>query len=280
MFLERAETWSPRDGRTFKTPVLSSLLVALMFAGISGVLVYHTLYGKLGGLGWLFAVPLILLTLLSVKTARRALGSANWVMIVKGSGVALKIRSYLNADLEKRDPVVCWIPREEIRAVRKVGGSRDVPGKREGQTTETDRTVALDIVLKHVATGELAEACAREKSFRGEGRMQFHHYPVLVPEPGVIRIPWSSRSQKLSPGIDKALALLGESFPVEAEVTRPHVDWRTAEGAELDQLVLDLCEAGNRIDAVKVLRLRNDMSPKEAKRFVDELMGREGKRAA
>jgi len=280
MLLERAELWEPRDGRAFKTSPWGGLVMAVLFAGGTVTVVWGAIRGTLAWMGWVFAVPFGLFALLMIRTAARSFGAANWVLIVKDTGLAVKIRSHLNSDLPHRDPVVAWIPRAEISAVRRVDGSRQVISSGQGSVTRTVSTVALDILLTHERTEELAAACKREKSFRGEGRVHFHHYPVLLPEPGVIRIPWSSQRQGIRPGIDAVLDLLRESYPLETQVTRSHKDWRVVEGEELDDLVLELVEAGDKIGAVKLLRLRAGMSLPEARRFVDELLGRDEGRAA
>jgi hypothetical protein len=280
MLLERAELWKPRDGRAFKTSPWGGLVMAVLFAGGTAAVISGAIWGTLGWMGWVFAVPFGLFALLMIKAAGRSFGAANWVLIVKDTGLAVKIRSHLNSDLPHRDPVVAWIPREEIRAVRRVDGSRKVMSGGQGSVTRTVSTVALDILLTHQKTEELAAACKRERSFRGEGRAHFNHYPVLLPEPGVIRIPWGSQRQGIRPGIAAVLELLRESYPLEAELTRPEQDWRVVEGKELDDLVLELVEAGDKIGAVKLLRLRAGMSLSEARRFVDELLGRNEGRAA
>lgn len=280
MLLERAELWSPRDGRVFREPPWHGLVGVVFLGGIGAAAWAAAFFGPLGPLrwfGWLAGVPFLGIAAVLGRGALRGLGPANWVLIARETGLAVKVRSFWNADLPSRDPVVAWIPREEIRALRRVERARPVPvgdGRDNAAGTERQAVRALDVLLTHERTEELAAACRRERSFRGEGRTHFHRYPVSVPAPGCVRVTWRDASARLSPSLDRALAFLARTFPVEEPLEIEGRDWRELEGEELDDLILELVQSGQEIRALHLVRLRYRMSLAEAKAFLGELTGR------
>jgi hypothetical protein len=220
-----------------------------------------------GFLGWLPGLVCLGIAALAWPGVRRGFGREHWAVRLRPGGIALRLRSYLNDDLPAEDPVVCWIPGAEIRALRRGRTERIVPGD------DHDRHLTehyLDIELTHASTAELAAALARERAACRRGRAHHHVYPVRLAAPDVVRVTWRDPHLALRPGLGRALEFLARHQRL-AEPSESSLNWRELSDAQVDDLVLELCTMGSRMEAVELLRVRRGWDLTRARSFVEEL---------
>lgn len=233
------------------------------------------LVGDLPWWGWVAASPFLLggllLWLLVVSMAWRATGAcfrrSNWVMKMTSDGLYLQIRSYLNHHFPEEGPTVVYVPFNQIEAVQKTIHYSKVPNS-QGRREVTARRY-LDLWVGDADTEALRTAVLEETArkppmkLRCSGR--FHHVPVRVPEPGLIRVEWRGR------GMLAALRHRADLLPTR-RTGHGHSDTDRQKLQE-DEIV-SLAEQGCTIDAVKLARERYNLSLTDARQFVDELTGR------
>ncbi len=249
--------------------VVGRVIVLAVFASIAtGWLILPLFVGPWGMLGWPIGALLAFCVANLWPGVRRGFGPRHWAVRLRSNGIAVRIRSYLNDDLAADDPTVCWIPSAEIRSIRCDRTRRLLPGSRHRDLLVVEQH--LDVELVHDRTQRLGEALARERRSSRRGRAHHSVYPVRVVSPNVVRITWRDPRLALRPGLHHALAFLGRHYRVEEPLARS-VDWRKASEKEVDDLVLELCVMGSRMEAVSVLRLRRGMALEEARRLVEQL---------
>lgn len=264
----------------FRESRLQASIVVLVMTGFTAGAVWLGYAGE--GLGRLFlwgvCVPsCLLVTLIALRVSRATFGPDNWLVRYAPDGLLIQLRSYLNSHLPDEDETVAWIPTSEIRAASRTDLRREVPDSDRGTTVE--KSSYLDLRLRHPRTEELAEALRRERS-RGAGRdgslgkTKFHHYPVALPEPDLVRILWSGPRSRVRPGLGRILRLLSERVPLEEGSRIKRSIPEASEGRALDDYIVELIETGDRIGAVKLVRLRYGYGLEKARIFVDELAGR------
>jgi hypothetical protein len=262
--------------RTFREPVIGRIVLLVIFLAIGvGWCALPLVVGPWGFLAWIVGVPCILVSVLPARGVLRGRRGGQWVVRVRRAGLALHIRSYLNADLPLEDAVVVWIPRAEIASLHAVRRKRHMPHD-DGDWVA--REEALEIRLTHGRTDELAHALERERCPQNRRRTHHKAHHLRVTGPDRLLLTWRSPHAALRPGLKRALEALSLHFPLEAPTDERVVDWRKLEPPGFDDLVLDLCEQGDTFTCIRLLRERHGLSLTEARRFVDELAG--GQRAA
>lgn len=181
-----------------------------------------------GSLCFFFRVaPLVLTVILSVvwllllaviyHTTRAAFLKTNWIVQWSHSGLLIQFRSFLNYRFPDDTPTIAFVPLSEIRSVKKTAEKLKVLGL--DRSPRTEYWTFLDVRTDREAILPLKEALDAEREFfgssHGPGPMKALHYPVQVPEPGLIRIAWKSPQDHIHPRIDKALEILRYTIPVE-----------------------------------------------------------------
>lgn len=211
----------------------------------------------------------------------KALGPANWLVRFNVNGMVVKFRSYKNTGLPDEDVVVFELNFNEIAWGRKSVEKFVVPGRRSGDTRH-ERRVHLDLKVKSAELSELRDqllAEQRRPAAAGRGKWLDSSVRVVEGEGDgdgeVIRITWRSASSRVTPRLEKALAMLSSSVMIRTE-QRSDRDFRgpAADEAEEDFRIAELQAEGRTIEAITLARRYHGLSLSEAKQFVEEL-GRE-----
>jgi hypothetical protein len=273
MELRRRSEFADREGaRVFREAPYGVLALTLFLLG--GGVVWASVAGNDPPLTWVLWLPAAFcfgIAALFTPAALRGLRRGPFVLLHRREGIALGLRSFLNEGEDDGRPTVVWIPSDEVRAVRATRHERSLPDSDGGTVTTTER--ALEIELDHRDTRALAEALEHERARRPRGG-RFHQYLVRLTAPGRLVVTWRSSKVLVRPGLDRALAVLGTTLPVTHAREDAPLDWREVPDDQLDDLIVELIEAGRTIDACKVLVERRGWSLTRARVFVQDLAPR------
>ncbi|HWI56031.1 MAG TPA: hypothetical protein VNZ22_02305 [Bacillota bacterium] len=201
---------------------------------------------------------------------------SNWVLALHGNAVWINLRSPFNHHLPAGQTVV-RLETSEIESVSIYAEQYSTPNSEGGATSWAMESLRLK--LTHTDTQGLADALEQERlrqpvpgRFGGSGLTL--HYPVSVPEPGMILVAWrgATMTDHVTPRASRAAELLAAKGVRVGEPTLlRRRDWAQLQGAELDSCVKELALAGKAMEAVELLRLRRGLGLSEAKRRVEEL---------
>jgi len=229
--------------------------------------------GALPILGWLVAGPLLLLAagLYAIVNSFLANGlvasflPCNWVLKTSVDGVFLQFRSYLNHRFEGSEPTVVFLRFDELDQAGKVVERVE---RGQGEREHTAMVPYLELRLKSKDTDALLAAVTRERQREGvesrflgvTTRTRANHVPVLVPEPGVVRVEWR-------PGMLRALERSVEIAPKRTI----GVGGERREGGRTDDEILEHLKRGDKIGAVGLVREAYGMETTEAVEFVESM---------
>jgi hypothetical protein len=201
---------------------------------------------------------------------------SNWVLAVHGKAVWINLRSPFNHHLPDGQTVV-RLETSDIENVSIYSQKYSTPNSDGGSTSWAMKS--LRFKLTHTDTQGLTEALEQERlrqpvpgRFGGSGMTL--HYPVSVPEPGLILVAWrgSTMNDHVTPSAGRATEMLAaKGLPVGEPTLLRRRDWAELQGAELDSRVKEMALAGKAIEAVELLRLRRGLGLAEAKRRVEDL---------
>lgn len=214
-----------------------------------------------------------LVALFTLSGARAALRSTNWLVKTASDGVYIKFRSYLNHRFPDDGPTILHLAPNDIASV---GGATErvtLPNRDGGDLTATLKY--LDIRCAHSVPGQIAHAIQYERRRRPPNKRistKYHDYPVSIVFPDTVRIHWAVR-----PDVNKALDDLGERYGRSDGEAIERTPWNEMSPEEQESLIIELCERGEAVTAIRLARMRYDMNLTEAKRFVDEIMYEESK---
>ena len=224
-------------------------------------------------LGWLVAGPLLLLAAGLYVLVSSFLGSGlvasflptNWVMKSSADGVFLQFRSFLNHRFDGDEPTVVFLRFADVEAAGKVVERVE---RVHGDGQRTTMVPYLELRLKSKDTDALLAAVTRERQRKGvesrflgvTTRSRANHVPVLVPEPGVVRVEWRS-------GMLRALERSVETLPrrTVGAGSEPR-----ARGATDDEIREHL-QRGDKLGAVGLVRDSYGMKLTEAMAFIESL---------
>jgi hypothetical protein len=227
---------------------------------------FPLLFAAGSGLGFLFVWPV----------ARASFRPTNWLLRSEADGVYIKFRSHLNDGLPREDKVVVHLEHGEIAEVILRSERRRLPDSSHGGT-RTEKLTWIDLRLASVDTHELELALERERTRRPEGRhivtTIYQHFPLLVEEPGILRMGWRSSSSRVVPSTAELSAEM-EMHGVRV-VTEPLSETKTfdpsaMDDAELDRFAVRLQASGESIQAIELLRRRHGIGLAEAKSRLEE----------
>ena len=148
----------------------------------------------------------------------------------------------------------------------------------DGTTVWTDRY--LDVRLVESAPAELAAEISEErrrfvpgKHLRGlvTSRRRNGHVPVSLPNEQTLRLAWRSRFDFITPSLKTVLRDLAGHCAVDEASTKDLSDEKLVTGDEVDRLIIQSVETGDRLGAMKLLQSKRGYSLTDAKEFVDEL---------
>ena len=232
------------------------------------------------GAPWFIWVPCLavgaLVALLLPRSVVALYRKSNWVLAIHSKAVWLNLRSPFNHHLPDGQTVV-RLETSEIQNVSIYSEKYSTPNSEGGSTRWAMKFLRLN--LTHTDTQELVEALEQERTRkpvpgRFGGSSMTLHYPVSVPEPGMILMAWrgSTMEDHVTPCANRATELLAAAGVRVGEPTLlQRRDWAQLQGAELDSRVKEMALAGHSIEAVELLRLRRGLGLTEANRRVEEL---------
>ena len=202
--------------------------------------------------------------------------ATNWLVRLADEGIYVKFRSYLNHHFPVDDRTVVFIPYREMRTVRHVRETQELPDP-DGRGTITRRRTIVEIELKEIAL-QIEQALATERRteapkvghWYGSSSGKYRHYPVRMATPKTLAIEWGVR-----PAVGSFLGALAVHVPVEsAEVHRDYTVTGDLQRAEQESRLVELAEKGQILDAVQLARIIYGYDLSEAKRFVEGLASR------
>lgn len=258
---------------------LIGFIVGLALLGVLlGILTYGGAWRE-GGVGrvmlTLMTLLMSLFPLLAGHAFLHSLGPQNWVLRCRPGGLLIKFRSYLNDHYPQDREVIVELRPDEIAWAGKTRERRISEGSEKGDVQAEDITW-LDI---KPVSNDLSELEARLRAEREIiASTKFGEHPVHIADGGVIRIGWRSKSTWLTPKADKALEAMWLLMQVSVRQEEKRTnDLFNASGdqRERENRILELAESGDTFGAVKAARRLYGFSLKEARDFVDELMGKE-----
>jgi hypothetical protein len=206
----------------------------------------------------------------------KAFRSTNWLMRIASDGLWINLRSYLNREFAPA-PVVLFLPYAEIASVGESTVKRS-ERDHDGTTVWTDRY--LDVRLVEPAPAELAAEISEERRRFVPGkhlaglvtsRRRNSHVPVSLPDEQTLRLAWRSRFDFITPSLKSVLRELAGHCTIDEAATKDLSDDNLLTGEEVDRLILQSVETGDRFGAMKLLQTKRGYSLTEAKKFVDEL---------
>ena len=278
----RADEASNRPGEvTFRARPLPHILATVIVAAIGAALLFSPVIAEplgaeplpaavvyLGGGG------LVLLALLFLAGLRANLRPSNWLLRAAADGLHVKYRSYLNYKFPAEDPVVAFIPKQEVAwiRVRRQDSERTI----EGETMVWRRF--LEIKLHGDDTSELTERLRDERQRTAPGVMGWKtkvlHYPVRVLPEAIVQLEWRSPGTYTRPGIDRAVEILGRWYRVADTVDEEQPLPDKLDRAQQEARLIEMTERGEVMDAVVLAKEIYGFDTTQAKTFVDDLRGR------
>ncbi len=212
---------------------------------------------------WNFSLP-----------ALRCFHSDNWLLKSGKAGLLLQLRSFLNRHLEDENPTILLLPHQEILSVGITREVREKPGPRANSTVRESLTY-LEIQTKSEDFGKLEQLMQELKNDRSSEKNnpsgRFRHYPIQTVSPNIIRLTWKSHQDWIRPGIEKTLQALGRFITLHPA---QNIDPKEEETlADLERRIVEFCQLGDEISAIKLVKKRYGLDTTRAKVLVQEMMG-------
>jgi hypothetical protein len=255
--------------------------------GLIAAIVFTLAFASFPLLVWWFHGPMIfvvvggmlalLLLLFLVGDVKARFRDANWVLWIRPDRVCVNLLSYQDYAPLDSTSVVELMDRDLDQLQRHVE-HYTVPDSDGGSVSYT--LESLDIELRDTDTAALATAIAavrrRQQPIRRLGFMSSQSgvtvYSVSLPAPHRLRITWKGgRGHSIRPRMKRVLDELASRVKIAEPNVNRRSDWSQLPDAEIDDQILAMVCAGNRLDAIKLLRCRRGYSITAAHRFVEEL---------
>ncbi len=254
-------------GLAFALIFIAAFIGPTIFFWIRGIWFFFVVLG----LASLVIVPLL------IGDVRLRFRQTNWTLWAPPGKLLINLRSYQDRSTLER-PSVVELADHEIAEIRR-HEHRYSTSSGQGRTT-FNKLVSLDIVLRTPDDGTLAKLIADRRAtpqpwqklagMRSRSNVTLHS--VALPAPDVIRIAWTGgRNHAITPGVNRVLRNLEARIHVGEPVLKQDRTSDMTKDAEIDERILTLVQAGNKIDAIKLLREQRGYSLVAAKQFVDEL---------
>lgn len=260
--------------RTFRHSRFGALLFSAVMTVPLAFALWHAervveLVRSIPWYAWPLAGPLGLLVLgiggLCVFASRELVHAAflptNWLVKTSRDGIFVQLRSWQNHHFALDVPTVAFVAWDELASLRRVSETPPATGRR---TPPTRRWIELELASADTTPLEewLAAEARREpperKRFGIRWRTRFHHVPVLVPRPGIVRLEWLGR------GLWKVLA-----ERVRVEEARAV---RLGDPAlPLETRVAECVARGDELTAIALARKERDLSLADAKSLVERV---------
>jgi len=220
----------------------------------------------------------VLVVPMLVGDLRARMRDTNWVLWLRPDGAWVNFRSYQDTSATDARCIVKFDYRE-IAQARKHVQRYTMPS--QGHRTTSYVMHSLELTLAHADTAALEQAMADDRRREPPQRFYFGvgvtsrptHFPVRLAEPNCLRMAWRGGvGTWIAPSLGHVLRELAGYVRTGDAVAERRTDWRDLNDDELDDRILELAQAGDTIDAVKLLTARRGYTTTEAKRFLDGVM--------
>jgi hypothetical protein len=267
----------------FRESSWNRALGALIALGLAGLPLCAAVRGG-GWFFWVFAAFMALLASMFVGMFIRTLGSQNWlVRLSVRHGVIVKFRSFANAHLPAEDLVAFSLSFKQIRWARKWSARTQTCGTHDRARRISSMT-CLELGVDPALTESLAphldlerQRPAPQRGTLVKSRTRILHYPVSIPEAGVIRIQWRGPQTRITPSLDRVLSRIARHVALE-EAREAHFDCTSAGRGDGDHdevsfrsKLRHLVETGDSISATDFVRRTRGLSFAEARAMVDQV---------
>lgn len=154
----------------------------------------------------------IFMAILAWRIAKAAVFPSNWVLKADEQGLYLKIRSYLNFQLDPDDKVIVHIPFDEIHGAEEITEHHQT--KSFFGLTKTEGRVHLNLILKTNAAEKIIPMIHQEvyrqppEHNKLVERVNHLHVQIQVPAPDMVQIPWADRNTRINPDLKMVFNLL------------------------------------------------------------------------
>lgn len=199
--------------------------------------------------------------------------ATNWLVRLGSGRLVIKYRSTFNAHFAEDDPQIVDLPFSEIVSVREVQETMQTTSLSGGRS-RTCKVSYLEMkVASAVDTSVLEEALTAERNRPAPmGRFSSSrtlHFPVSVPQPGLLRIEWSG----VVPKLPRALSIMSRQLAVEEPVDGgDRRDIAALAEDEKHAAIRKLARSGDTIGAIKMTRSAFGWSLAQAKQYVDGIV--------
>ena len=257
--------------QTYKTPPWGMLMLPLALVAISGLLAWAILAQHLPGFFWfsvgvmIFFVPIIIWS-----SFVPSLRPTNWLLKLDGSRLFIMLRHFRNLQEDPQEQLVIELETHEIESVGKQSKKQVSVSSDSTEVYWTDHH--LEIVLRNDPDADIVAAWEKERQHsRGRDKGTKRQPTMVRIEGRSIFLLWNSKTDVIKPGLNHAIERLGRHVAVHEPVVIERKKLDDLSEEELDQKILEYCDSGHSIDAVKLLRKHRGYSLSEAKKFIDEL---------
>ncbi len=212
---------------------------------------------------------------LALFFVRNSLRPSAWLMKVNPERVLIKYRNYLNSHFPEEDPVVLCLEISEIEWIRKGRKALDyytVASVRDELTFVRFLDLKLGVTVAELTDIRKVLYDERWKlpPKVGKSRTRYGGAPARLLGEGILRLQWTG----ISPGLEKALSIIGKTIPVKAEVKNESKSWRQLEGKEFEERIIEVADMGHEMRAMEMVKTKMKDDPQRLKEWMDYLLGR------
>lgn len=212
----------------------------------------------------------------ALKAARKPTA---WQLCLSATGLAIRMRSYLNTHIREDAPIIVQFDHQAISWVRKVKELHRRPMANEGDSmawqahldvcVQTDDLSPVVVALNSHRLNEVAG--------RGTKPATVQHFPVRLIGESIFRIRWNG----IVPNLDQALRELGRTLQVRPELEIREEPWAQLTGEQQEARIRDHLVRGEMFEARWLLRRLHSCSLAEAddeanRMLLDELRSKPG----
>jgi hypothetical protein len=194
--------------------LLGIAVLSLVFAGIVGW------DAARGGLGWIWAGPLILalcgMAWMLYRGWRRFQRSGVWLLAVGPERVLIRFRSVVSEHLPSTLPQVIELPLSRVESIRV---TRRKVEERNGNTPRRYSHHYLDFRLRDTDPGPLRDQLVQDQRERGRRWFAQRDPTVALTAEGILRVEMSYNGAASRPDVRAVAQLLAPRVRVEAEAT-------------------------------------------------------------
>lgn len=260
---------------TFRAPPAGMLILPIVLAAIASGMAWALLNQHLPKVLWAGVAVLFLLIPFVIRTNfLPSLKPTNWVLKIQGDQLLIMLRNFRNPHSVDDEPIVFQIATTDIQSVGEQTRRVSMPSNEGGRTVWKERR--LEFRLHRSVPEQFRKALDAERRRRppavGMVRQKYYHPSPVSCDEQTIRILWNGRSEVVTPSLSKALAVLSTMIQRHETLASESVSADCMTDAELDDLIIQLCLSGARIEAIRILQREKGYTLTKATRFVDELM--------